>query len=91
MVFRRKAAVAGQRRVEVLRLHQPQVLPHSGIDLGQRRRGQVVFVELSCEAVAHPAVKPDLKRQQQRQQRADAPGVVLKVPHHLQRHALFLM
>ena len=91
VVFRRKAAVAGQRFIEVLRLHQTQMQPRLGVRLGQHRRGQVVFIELSREAVAHPPVEADLEGQQERQQRAVPPGVVLKVLHHEQRRTLFLV
>ena len=91
VVQRRKAAVARQRRVKVLRLHQPQVRQHRRIRAGQRRRGQVILIYLPGEAVAHLPVKADAEGQQQREKRAAAPGVVLKIPHHLQRRALPLV
>ena len=46
---------------------------------GEHRGGQAVFVQLSREAVSHPAVKANLERQQQR-------ALLLVQRMHLQRH-----
>ena len=91
VVFRREASLTFQHGVEILRLQKPQMPPRLLIRLRQRRRRQVIFVQLPGKAVAHPAVEVDAERQQQRQQRAVFPGIVLEIPHHGQRRALFLV
>ena len=91
MVSGGEAALAGHGRIEVLRPQEPQAALRFGVRPGQHRCGQAVFVQLAGKAVAHPAVKADPEGQQQRQQRAVPPGVVLEVPHHIQRSALLFV